>query len=319
MFVYFFVGLLNCCINELACNVIFDSTSAEIGTIAPGEIVSASFIVRNRGSKDASIMAEILDCACGKKQAFSSKIVPSDCTAVVCVNVRGPLVEGAYRRSVKVNCDGKYIDNLLITGDIRYFLRAIPTTLQIRNAIPCVVQEVSFEIEVADNEDVEIRHAGIDGGDIQLKDLKAERVGSEMICVLKIVPRVTKPRFVSTLVIDSSHRRQKKLRLPIMIYPKIPVDIQPSPAFLGIVKPGEKVGKTFTLKWNDSKPMQVKSVEYGDRRAIYSVDKKDEITFLDVELYCSGSPGFATGELVVELDDPSAPPVSIPYSYVVRE
>jgi|GEM_PF-3437918 len=77
-------------------------------------------------------------------------------------------------------------------------------------------------------------------------------------------------------------------------------------AFLGIVKQGATVKKEFTLKWNDAKPGNIKKVRYGDREAVFSVTDTGKAAVVDVEFSCAGSPGFGTGELVLELNDPAS-------------
>ena len=73
------------------------------------------------------------------------------------------------------------------------------------------------------------------------------------------------------------------------------------------------------LRWNDAKPSDIKKVRYGDHEAIFSLTNTGKATVLDVEFLCAGSPGFATGELVLELDNPASPRITIPYSCMVRK
>ena len=73
------------------------------------------------------------------------------------------------------------------------------------------------------------------------------------------------------------------------------------------------------MKWNDARPSAIKKVLCGHRETVFPVANNGQAPVLEVESLCVASPGFATGELVLELDDPASPRIVIPYSYMVRK
>jgi len=233
--------------------------------------------------------------------------------------VRAGVAEGPFVNRIYVLFDKGEYSKLDIRGEVRAFHKVTPPSLEIHDVAPGEVQEASFQITVADNVDTVILRKRIEGGDIELKEFQSERIGSGIDCLVSVVPRVAGRRLVGTLILETSHPKQRELQISIVVYPKIPLEIQPSSAFLGIVKQGATVKKEFALKWNNAKPSTIKKVRYGDREAVFSVTDTGKATILDVEFLCAGSPGFATGELVLELDNPASPKVTIPYSYMVRK
>ncbi|HPA45131.1 MAG TPA: DUF1573 domain-containing protein [bacterium] len=285
---------------------------------APGEIRNVSFIFANPLSTSITILDATADCGCVNLRRPYGAILPG-ASGTVSASVRAGASEGPFVNQIYVLFDNGEYSKLDIRGEVRAFLKVTPPALEIRDVLPGGVQEASFEIAAADNADTEILQTRLDGGDIELKEFKSERKGSSMDCIVSVVPRAAAGRLVGTLVLETSHPHQGELQIPIVIYPKIPLEIQPSSAFLGIVKQGAIVKKEFALKWKDAKPSGIKKVRYGDREAVFSVTSTGKATVLNVEFLCAGSPGFATGELLLELDDPASPHITIPYSYMVRK
>ncbi|HQL64153.1 MAG TPA: DUF1573 domain-containing protein [bacterium] len=293
-------------------------SSVAMAAAAPGDIRDVSFIFSNPLSTPISITNATADCGCVNLRRPYGSILPG-ATGTVSASVRAGAAEGPFVNRIYVLFDNGEYSKLDIRGEVRAFLKVTPPSLEMRDMVPGEVQDASFEITVTDNADTEILRTRIDGGDIELKEFRSERKGSTIDCTVSVVPRVAVGRLVGTLILETSHPDQRELQIPILIYPKIPLEIQPSSAFLGIVKQGATVKKEFTLRWNDAKPGNIKKVRYGNREAVFSVTDTGKATVLDVEFLCAGSPGFATGELVLELDNPAAPRITIPYSCMVRK
>ncbi len=299
-------------------SISWDTPSVFLPTAAPTDIRSVSFVFTNPLSTSITIVNATADCGCINLRRPYGAILPG-ATGTVSASVRAGAAEGPFVNRIYVLFDNGEYSKLDIRGEVRAFLKVTPPSLEIRDVLPGEVQDVSLEITVTDNADTEILQTRLDGGDIELKEFKSERKGSSMDCIVSVVPRAAAGRLVGTLVLETSHPHQGELQIPIVIYPKIPLEIQPSSAFLGIVKQGAIVKKEFALKWKDAKPSGIKKVRYGDREAVFSVTSTGKATVLNVEFLCAGSPGFATGELLLELDDPASPHITIPYSYMVRK
>ena len=291
---------------SIVSSVVWDHPSVSLGTLVPGEIQEVAFVFRNPLSAPLSIINATASCGCIRLRATYGSILPG-ATGTVSAMVRAGAAEGPFVNRIYVLSDNGEYSKLDIRGEVKVFLKVTPPSLEMRDAVPSEVQEASFEITVADNADTEILRTRLDGGNIELKGFKSEHKGSAIDCLVSAVPRVAARRLVGTLILETSHPNQRELQIPIVFYPKIPLEIQPSSAFPGIVKQGATVKKEFTLRWNDAKPGNIKRVRYGDREAVFSVTDTGKATILDVEFLCAGRPGFATGEMVLELDDPACP------------
>jgi len=284
----------------------------------PGEIRDVTFVFTNPLTAPISVRSATADCWCINLRRPQEPIPPG-ATGTVSVSARARIAEGAFVNRIYVLFDNGEYSKLEVWGEVQQFLRVTPPSLEIRNAVLNAVREASFEIAVTDNTAADVLRARIDGEEIELKEFRSERRRSTILCMAAVIPRRGERHLGSTLILETSHPRQEKVQIPLVIYPKIPVEVQPASVFLGIVKPGATVRKEFVLKWNDKEAGAVNRVRYGDHEAAFTITKTGKATILDVELRCADTPGFATGELTLELANPTSPPVIVPYSCMVRE
>jgi|GEM_PF-1376637 len=217
-------------------SISWGTPSIFIPATAPGEIRDVSFVLTNPLSAPISITNATASCGCIGVRATYGAILPG-ATGTVSASVRAGAAEGPFVNRIYVLFDNGEYSKLDIRGEVKAFLKVTPPSLEIHDMVPGEVQEVSFEITVADNADMEILRTRIDGGDIELKGFESERKGSTIDCLVGVVPRVAARRLVGTLILETSHPNQRELQIPIVFYPKIPLEIQPSSAFLGASVP----------------------------------------------------------------------------------
>ena len=240
-------------------------------------------------------------------------------TGIVDVHIMAGQNEGPYKHIVDIAFDNGLTSRLSVTGKTHSHFHVKPGSIQIDNAILSVPQTATCDITIEEGIEAEISDARLENSDIELIRFATMDISNGVRCCLTLVPRVPKRRIISSLILHTSCKRQPEIRIPLIVYPKMLFDIRPPTAFFGVVKPGAKVSKKFVLKSRDFLPIQIKSIKDGDRKTPFIMEKANGSLALNVEILCAGEPGFATGELVIELEDPAVPKVSIPYSYVVRK
>ena len=299
--------------------IFWSSASTYLKTTVPGEIRDVSFVFTNHSLSPVSVRNATADCGCVSVRRPYGAILP-DATGVILVRVRASAAEGSFTKHVYISFDNGDYSKLLITGETHSLFKVEPRTIRVKDALLNVSKTVLFDIFIDKAVKTEFRNARLENSDIELVHIRTARTSTGVRCSLTLVPRVPKRRIISSLILRTSCKRQPELRIPLIVYPKMPFDIRPPTAFFGVVKPGVKTSKKFVLKSKDSSAIRIKKIKDGDRDATFSIEEAaaGQVT-LNVEILCADKPGFATGELVIELDDPAMPKVSIPYSYVVRE
>ncbi|MFH1743090.1 MAG: DUF1573 domain-containing protein [bacterium] len=298
--------------------ILWNSTSVSLGMTAPAEIHDTSFLFKNFSSNPISISNAGTHCGCIALRVPNSAVLP-DSTGVVIVLVKASQSEGPYRRFVHIAFDNGEVSELVVEGQTHSVFRISPPSILVRDAIVNATRTLSFDVNIDKETDAQILNARFETDDLNLLDYQQTEVRDGVRCFVTLVPRAAKPKIVSQLILETSHKRQPILYIPVMVLSALPLEINPSVAFLGVVKPGAKVSKRFSIISAESEPARIKTIKNAGRETKFTLEKGEGSYSLNVELLCAGKPGFVTGELVIELDDPSAPEVPIPYSYVVRE
>ena len=306
------------CPQTSSASISWNATSFSLPTTAPGEIRDALFVFENHFPSPISIHEATSDCGCINVRRPYGAILPN-ATGAISARIRASRVEGPYKERIYISFDNGHISELLITGKTHSLFKAEPQSIKVHDAVLNASRTVSFDITIDEGVEAEILDARLENSDIELMHFATAAISNGVRCCLTLVPRVPKRRIISTLILQTSHKRQPIFRVALIVYSALPIDIRPPVAFFGVVKPNTKASKKFSLKSKDSSAIRIKSIKDGKRQAKFTTEKANGSLTLKVELLCADRPGFATGELLIELEDPSAPKVSIPYSYMLRE
>ncbi|GEM_PF-3684375 len=303
--------------HEVSNSIVWEATSINLGTTAPSEIYNASFVFRNCHSFAVSIRKETPCCGSVSAQTANPPVLPN-ATAVLSFKIRASGADGPFSRIIHVAFDHGEVFDLAVEGNTHNLFVLSPPWIRIAGAVLNGRYPVSFDISIEEGCDAEIYGGSLDTGELDLSDFMTTPIPGGVRCSCTIVCRAAKNRTTALLIIRTSDKHQPTITLPVIVHNDSPVDIIPPVAFCGIVKPRATMEKTLQVRSRDQWPVKIKSVKACDLLGYTTQDVYGYVN-LNIRLISAGSPGFATGELVLELDDSTAPQVTIPYSYMVRK